>query len=100
VKRIHLIGEFVFQPYSKVLIGEPDVLCRLLSEKLDGVRAFWNGKHLFSRMGRIIPAPESITSSLPPVSLDGELWYSAIAYHCVVIKLSFHIGKEEEHFLR
>ena len=45
-----------------------------VSEKLDGVRAFWNGKNLLSRQGNIFQAPEWFTSVLPEVALDGELW--------------------------
>ncbi|MCK4706192.1 MAG: DNA ligase, partial [Gammaproteobacteria bacterium] len=45
-----------------------------VSEKLDGVRAFWNGKNLISRQGNIFQAPEWFTSVLPEVALDGELW--------------------------
>ena len=45
-----------------------------ISEKLDGVRAFWNGKNLISRQGNVFHAPEWFTSVLPEVALDGELW--------------------------
>src|SRR5690554_7069766 len=30
-----------------------------VSEKYDGVRAYWNGKQLLSRSGKTIPAPKS-----------------------------------------
>lgn len=45
-----------------------------ISEKLDGVRAFWNGKNLLSRQGNIFHAPEWFTRVLPETTLDGELW--------------------------
>ncbi|MCF6257191.1 MAG: DNA ligase [Gammaproteobacteria bacterium] len=45
-----------------------------LSEKLDGVRAFWNGKNFISRQGNIFHAPEWFLSPLPKLALDGELW--------------------------
>ncbi|RUO39398.1 DNA ligase [Aliidiomarina taiwanensis] len=45
-----------------------------VSEKLDGVRAYWDGRHLWSRTGLLIKAPEAITRELPAVPLDGELW--------------------------
>lgn len=47
-----------------------------VSEKLDGVRAFWNGKQLISRKGNIYHAPFWFTSVLPDIALDGELWIS------------------------
>lgn len=46
----------------------------LVSEKLDGVRAYWNGSHLVSRGGHIINAPIWFTRNFPNVELDGELW--------------------------
>ena len=46
----------------------------LISEKLDGVRAFWDGKNLRFRSGRIIHAPAWFTAPLPSYALDGELW--------------------------
>jgi len=46
----------------------------LVSEKLDGVRALWDGKVLRFRSGRPIAAPRWFTAALPPIPLDGELW--------------------------
>lgn len=46
----------------------------LVSEKLDGVRAYWDGKNLRTRRGRIIVAPDWFTAKLPAEALDGELW--------------------------
>jgi DNA ligase-1 len=45
-----------------------------LSEKLDGVRAYWDGKQFLSRQGNLFHAPDWFTSGLPDVPLDGELW--------------------------
>jgi len=45
-----------------------------ISEKLDGVRAYWNGKQLISRQGNIFSAPKWFTKGFPNVALDGELW--------------------------
>jgi DNA ligase-1 len=45
-----------------------------LSEKLDGVRAFWNGRQFLSRQGNVFHAPEWFTAGLPDSPLDGELW--------------------------
>ena len=47
-----------------------------MSEKLDGIRALWNGEHFITRSGNIIVAPESFTKYFPSEQLDGELWYS------------------------
>ncbi|KAH9515757.1 hypothetical protein Btru_011912 [Bulinus truncatus] len=46
-----------------------------ISEKLDGVRAFWNGSCFYSRLGNAFYAPEWFTKDLPKdIHLDGELF--------------------------
>jgi DNA ligase 1 len=47
----------------------------LLSEKLDGMRALWDGVQLVSRNGHRIHAPDYFIAGLPAtVALDGELF--------------------------
>ena len=46
----------------------------LASEKLDGVRAYWDGRNLLSRNGKILAAPEGWSTYFPPFALDGELY--------------------------
>ncbi|MGE5218452.1 MAG: DNA ligase [Chloroflexota bacterium] len=46
----------------------------LVSEKYDGVRAFWDGKTLRFRSGRAVNAPAWFITKLPPQAVDGELW--------------------------
>ena len=45
-----------------------------MSEKLDGIRAVWDGKRLFTRKGNPIHAPDWFLAALPPFAIDGELW--------------------------
>lgn len=46
-----------------------------MSEKLDGVRAWWDGEKFISRLGNIYHAPEWFKDLMPQgVVLDGELW--------------------------
>lgn len=45
-----------------------------VSEKLDGVRAYWNGERLISRGGNQIHAPEWFFQDFPKEPMDGELW--------------------------
>ena len=54
--------------------GESDITGWWMSEKLDGVRAYWNGQTFVSRLGNEFLAPEWFTAGLPDVPLDGELW--------------------------
>ena len=46
----------------------------VMSEKLDGIRAYWDGKNLLTRSGNIIHAPTWFTKDYPPFEIDGELW--------------------------
>lgn len=44
------------------------------SEKLDGVRAFWDGKNLYSKGGKLLTPPSFFTQNFPPFAIEGELW--------------------------
>ena len=46
----------------------------LASEKLDGVRAYWDGRNLLSRNGKILAVPEGWSAHFPSFALDGELY--------------------------
>jgi DNA ligase 1 len=45
-----------------------------MSEKLDGIRAYWDGECFVSRLGNKFFAPDWFTEDLPADTLDGELW--------------------------
>ncbi len=51
-----------------------DVQRYWVSEKLDGVRAYWDGQRLLTRSGHVIAAPPWFTKGWPGVPMDGELW--------------------------
>ncbi|MEW6512970.1 MAG: DNA ligase [Pseudomonadota bacterium] len=51
-----------------------DVSRYWVSEKLDGVRAHWDGRQLRFRSGNVVHAPDWFITALPSVPLDGELW--------------------------
>jgi DNA ligase-1 len=55
-----------------------------LSEKLDGVRAYWDGRSLISRLGNPFHAPDWFLEGLPGFSLDGELWIGRKAFQRTV----------------
>ena len=59
---------------AKTYQADVDVSRYWVSEKLDGVRAYWNGQQLVSRQGNIYPAPVWFTQGFPHQALDGELW--------------------------
>jgi len=54
--------------------NERDLRGWWMSEKLDGVRAYWDGKRFLSRLGNVFHAPDWFSAGLPTVPLDGELW--------------------------
>jgi DNA ligase-1 len=45
-----------------------------ISEKLDGIRGFWNGQNLVTRGGNIIYTPAWFPQNWPNEYIDGELW--------------------------
>lgn len=51
-----------------------DLSAYWLSEKYDGVRAFWDGQRLLTRGGLQIAAPPWFTAGWPQQPMDGELW--------------------------
>ena len=52
----------------------------LASEKLDGVRAYWDGENLLSRQGKRLNAPQSFTKNFPKFALDGELYAKGLKF--------------------
>jgi DNA ligase-1 len=64
----------------KVLLAHPwdgarNVTGWFMSEKLDGVRAYWDGANFLSRNGNVFEAPDWYRDRMPKgVHLDGELW--------------------------
>lgn len=59
---------------AKILPAHVNVADYLVSEKYDGVRAFWDGHVLQFRGGGVVAAPKWFTDALPARALDGELW--------------------------
>lgn len=56
-------------------LGEPlDLSAYLVSEKYDGIRAWWDGRQLLTRSGQVIASPPWFTTHLPSTALEGELW--------------------------
>ena len=54
-----------------------------MSEKLDGIRAYWNGKDLYTKNGYRINAPKFFMKNFPPFPLDGELWIERETFETV-----------------
>ena len=63
--------------------GDIDVAEYWVSEKLDGVRARWDGAALLSRNGNRFNAPPWFVAAFPPLPLDGELWMGRGTFEAV-----------------
>ncbi len=67
----------------------------LMSEKLDGIRALWNGRELTTRRGNRLFAPDWFLQGFPPFALDGELWSKRDAFaqiQSIVMQKRPHAG--------
>eukprot|EP01127_Copromyxa_protea_P018819 TRINITY_DN6000_c0_g2_i1.p1 TRINITY_DN6000_c0_g2~~TRINITY_DN6000_c0_g2_i1.p1 ORF type:complete len:491 (-),score=107.29 TRINITY_DN6000_c0_g2_i1:64-1536(-) len=69
-----------------------------MSEKLDGVRAYWDGHNFYSRQKIRYHAPKFFRADLPNTPLDGELWCGRGQFQkCVSIvkKKDANVSEEE-----
>ncbi|WGE42200.1 DNA ligase [Actinobacillus equuli] len=60
-----------------MLLGQyrdQDINGWVMSEKLDGVRGYWDGKQLISRQGNPLAPPNYFIKDFPPFAVDGELF--------------------------
>lgn len=58
----------------KVYSEQVDVTGWLMSEKLDGIRGYWDGQKLWSKNGHLLNPPQEFVRDLPAFPLEGELW--------------------------
>lgn len=71
--------------------------CRWISEKLDGVRAYWDGSTFFSKKGIEIETEPYFKESLPSLPLDGELWAGRSSLEKVVAAINSRKSEDWEH---
>lgn len=69
-----LKAEFALVKFDEKLLENGSLQGYLVSEKLDGVRAIWDGKVLKSRSNKAFAVPLCWVQNLPPFALDGELF--------------------------
>ena len=87
--RVVLISILIFLLPSSILSAVPlqhgmsltadmksslDISQYYVSEKLDGVRGYWDGEKLLSRQGYEIITPQWFVENLGDKPLDGEIW--------------------------
>lgn len=72
-----------------------DITGWLVSEKLDGVRAYWDGAALWSKNGKPLHPPPEFVAQLPDFAVEGELWGGRGNYEktaAIVLQLQSHAG--------
>ncbi len=69
---------------AQVWKNDQDLTDWWMSEKLDGVRAWWDGRRFLSRQGNVYHAPDWFAKGLPNKPLDGELWVGRRAFQRTV----------------
>lgn len=65
---------FAFEVQKPKTYDNEDISGWYMSEKLDGIRAYWDGKNLYTKNKNIIYAPKWFTKDFPSFELDGELF--------------------------
>lgn len=65
---------FALSNFDKKLLENGSLQGYVVSEKLDGVRALWDGVNLKSRSGKAFSPPKCWVENLPDFALDGELF--------------------------
>ena len=60
-----------------------DVPAYFVSEKLDGVRARWDGRTLWTRGGHRVATPPGFVQGWPDTPMDGELWIARSRFDVV-----------------
>ena len=63
---------FIQKP--KTYTGQEEITGWVMSEKLDGIRGYWDGKKIMTRKGLPLNPPPWFIRNFPPFELDGELW--------------------------
>lgn len=58
----------------QVYEGDIDLSGWLMSEKLDGIRGYWDGHRLLSRNGNPLHPPPEFTRNFPDFPVEGEIW--------------------------
>lgn len=85
---------------NKFEVGDDDfqaVKGWLMSEKLDGVRCYWNGRTMYTRNGNKFYPPESFLNQLPrDIALDGELWSKRGDFQKIISTVKKQDNRSEE----
>lgn len=64
----------------------------VMSEKLDGIRGYWDGQAMYTKSGKKLSPPEGFTKGFPSFALDGELWSMRQDFEAIQSKVLRHHG--------
>lgn len=81
---------------AKVYKKSSDLSRYWVSEKYDGVRAYWDGQQFISRRGNVFHAPDWFTEGFPDHPLDGELWLGRNSFEQLLSTVSKDEPIDEE----
>ena len=73
-----------------------DISQYFVSEKLDGVRGYWDGKQLITRQGNLINSPTWFTQYWPTQPMDGELWIARGQFQSLLSCVSKQQAEENQ----
>ena len=101
-----LISVFFFIPYLLLATQLPllqhaktyqdqNVSGWLMSEKLDGIRGYWDGQAMYTKHGKKLFPPKVFIANFPPFALDGELWSHRQDFEQIQSKVLRHHGTWE-----
>jgi hypothetical protein len=70
-----VVYDQLYVPVTSISLGTTDPTNWWMTEKLDGLHFFWNGKDkLCTKLDTPIAVPAEISSKLPSVAFEGHLW--------------------------
>jgi len=72
-----------------------DITNWLMSEKLDGIRGYWDGEKLLSKNGLTFNPPAAFTKNFPDFPIEGEIWGGRNMFEkssSIVMKHTAHNG--------
>lgn len=81
---------------AKTYKGDIRIQDYWVSEKLDGVRAYWDGSRLISRQGNVFHTPAWFTQNFPKQPLDGELWIERGQFEATISTVKKHTPVDTE----
>ncbi len=68
----------------------------VMSEKLDGIRGYWDGEALYTKSGKRLCPPQQFIKNFPPFALDGELWSTRQDFEQIQSSVLKHGGSWKE----